>query len=102
MDYTIAQKLNIELNIGDPRLYYYLGFLFQDSGEGEKALENYRHCIELKKDFSNIADVMKRFHDVEYRNKMVDESYAFVIENHTHRHRIKQITEIVNQRHTLN
>ncbi len=52
------------------------------------------HFIELKRDYSNIDDVMKRFHDLEYRTKMVDTAYEYVLAEHTHRHRIKQVSDI--------
>ena len=58
IDFNISKRLNIN----DPRLYYYLGILFDRQEEPEKALENYRHCIELKKDYyeayNNIGHVI--------------------------------------------
>jgi tetratricopeptide (TPR) repeat protein len=46
-DYNMAKELNDKA----PRLYYYLGGLYLDRNEEEKALENYRHSVELKKDY---------------------------------------------------
>ncbi len=46
-DYKTACKLNSNTH----HIYYLLGILYNEWGQNEKALENYRHCISLKKDF---------------------------------------------------
>lgn len=53
------------------------------------------HYIALKRDFSNIQDVLERFKDVTYRQNMVDRTYEYVLDCHTHKHRIKMLMEYV-------
>ena len=53
------------------------------------------HYIALKRDFSNIEDVMKRFRDVPYRMAMVDRTYDYVMNNHTYRHRMDDIKALI-------
>ncbi|OJJ18253.1 hypothetical protein BKI52_25870 [marine bacterium AO1-C] len=50
-----------------------------------------KHYIALKRDFSNIKQVLEQFKDDEYRNNLVDETYEFVRDNHTHVHRIEEL-----------
>lgn len=50
-----------------------------------------KHYIALNQDFSNIDDVLERFFDESYRTKLVDSTYEYVMDAHTHQHRIKQI-----------
>jgi hypothetical protein len=54
-----------------------------------------RHYIALSRDFSNVQDVLRRFRDFGYRQKMVEETYEYVISCHTYRHRIAQIVGLV-------
>ncbi len=49
------------------------------------------HYIALNRDFSNIVDVLKRFQDDEYRMNMVDNVREYVMDSHTHRHRIEKL-----------
>lgn len=53
------------------------------------------HFISLKKDYSNIDDVVRRFKDPEYRTAMVDRTYKYVMSSHTYRHRIDSILDAV-------
>lgn len=55
-----------------------------------------RHYIELKRDYSNIKEVMERFQDVSYRQTITDNAFDYVIENHTHSHRADQILTLLN------
>jgi len=50
-----------------------------------------KHYIDLKRDFSNIKEVLERFKDDTYRNSMVDETYEYALNNHTHAHRIDEL-----------
>ena len=49
------------------------------------------HYISLNRDFSNIDEVLKRFRDDEYRENMVDRVREYVMDAHTHRHRIEKL-----------
>jgi hypothetical protein len=53
------------------------------------------HYIALNRDFSNIQDVLGRFMDVNYRQRMVDRTYEYVLDCHTHKHRISMVMEYV-------
>lgn len=59
---------------------YYNGILMPD--------ENY---ISVKKDLSNINDAICRFRDEDYRNRMVERTYEYVMDNHTYRHRVETL-----------
>jgi len=49
------------------------------------------HYISLRKDYSNMNDVIKRFNDKSYVQKMVDDTYKYVIGNHTLGNRIHEV-----------
>lgn len=49
------------------------------------------HYIELKKDFSNIDEVIEKIKDDKLREKIVDRAYDYAINNHTHKHRIEYL-----------
>lgn len=49
------------------------------------------HYIELKKDFSNIDEVIIKMKDDKLRKEIVDRAYEYVINNHTHKHRIQYL-----------
>jgi spore maturation protein CgeB len=53
------------------------------------------HFIALKHDFSNIAEVMARFHDSTYRQVMVDRAYEYIMDQHTYRHRIDTVRDLM-------
>jgi len=49
------------------------------------------HYISLKKDFSNIADVVNRFKDKDYCGSMVEQTREYILDCHTFKHRILDI-----------
>jgi hypothetical protein len=49
------------------------------------------HYIAVKKDFSNIASTLEKFSDTAYIKKMVDDTYEYVMENHTYSHRVMHL-----------
>jgi len=53
------------------------------------------HYIALEHDFSNIDDVMQRFHNQSYRNAMVQRTYEYIMDQHTYYHRISIIRKLV-------
>lgn len=46
------------------------------------------HYIALRKDYSNIQDVVARFKDDHYRTEMAHRTRDYVLANHTYRHRV--------------
>jgi len=63
---------------------YYNGILISDE-----------HFISLRKDYSNIDDVVRRFKDDGYRQTVVDRAYDHVMAAHTYRHRVDSILNTV-------
>jgi len=49
------------------------------------------HYIELKKDFSNLDDVIEKMKNEKLREKIVNRTYDYALENHTHKHRIEYL-----------
>lgn len=49
------------------------------------------HYMPLKKDYSNIDDVMERFIDRDFVEKMAKNTYEYVRERHTYRHRVLDV-----------
>ena len=64
-------------------------------GEYNGILEADRHYIAIKKDFSNIDQVIERYRDADYRNRMVEETYEYVMAQHTYRHRVEHLLRVV-------
>ncbi len=54
-----------------------------------------RHYLALHRDFSNIAEVMEKYRDREYRMRMVDETYQYIMDTHTFHHRMMAVSELV-------
>jgi spore maturation protein CgeB len=53
------------------------------------------HYISVKKDLSNMNEVIYRFKDEDYRNKMVDRTYQYVMDNHTYQHRVATLLSAI-------
>ena len=51
------------------------------------------HYIGLEHDFANVEDAVRRFHEDTYRQSMVDRTYEYVMDEHTHAHRMRTIME---------
>jgi len=49
------------------------------------------HYISLKKDYSNINNVMSKFGDKDFTKKMIDNAHEYVMDSHTHDHRILDV-----------
>jgi hypothetical protein len=49
------------------------------------------HYIAVKKDFSNIDSALEKFSDTAYIKKMIDDTYEYVMENHTYSHRVMDV-----------
>lgn len=57
-------------------------------GQYNNILQPNIHYLELKKDWSNIDDIIAKMEDIPSIQKMIKNTYHYVIKNHTHRHRI--------------
>jgi predicted RNA binding protein YcfA (HicA-like mRNA interferase family) len=53
------------------------------------------HYISLKNDFSNIEEVLEKFKDTDFCQKMVDETYDFALEHHTYEKRLQTLFETI-------
>lgn len=49
------------------------------------------HYIPVSKDLSDIEEAFRKFHDKEYRNKIIENAYNLVINEHTYFHRINYL-----------
>jgi hypothetical protein len=54
-------------------------------------LEPNTHYISLNKNYSNFDEVLERFTDRDYVRRMVGDTYEYVLENHTHEHRVLNV-----------
>ena len=50
-------------------------------GDYDGLFEADQHYIPLKKDFSNADEAMRKFKDAAFRDRIVEQAYAFVREN---------------------
>jgi hypothetical protein len=64
-------------------------------GEYNGILKADEHYIGVKKDLSNIEDVIQRFKDNSYRRSMVERAYEYVMDNHTYRHRVDTLLRAI-------
>ena len=64
------------------------------AGRYNDILKAGEHYIVLKRDFSNIDEVLARFRDDVFRTAMVDRAYGYVMEEHTHRNRLSVISTL--------
>jgi hypothetical protein len=58
-------------------------------------LESNTHYISLKKDYSNVDDVLEAFADQDFVRKMVEETYEYVLDGHTHQRRVLVVWKAV-------
>ena len=55
-------------------------------------LKEGEHYISVKKNFSNLKDVIDVYSDHDLRNQIVERAYAYISENHTYKNRVETIT----------
>lgn len=60
-------------------------------------LRQNKHYISVKKDLSNIDEVIRRFKDEAYRTAMVERTYEYVMGEHTYQHRVQALIKAVMQ-----
>ena len=53
------------------------------------------HYIAIKRDLSNVTDAVSRFKDQPYRQKLVDRTYEYVLDQHTYRHRVDNLLRML-------
>jgi hypothetical protein len=58
-------------------------------------LEADRHYIAINKDLTNIDEAIERFRDESYRTRMVEETYDYVLSQHTYAHRVEHLLGVV-------
>jgi len=49
------------------------------------------HYISLNKDYSNVDQVLERFGDEDFVGRMVENTYEYFVDNHTHEHRVLNV-----------
>ncbi len=49
------------------------------------------HYISLNHDHSNLDDVIRRFNDQELRTKIVEQTYEYIMSQHTYDHRLQEL-----------
>lgn len=64
-------------------------------GKYNGILEADKHYIGVKKDLSNIEDVIQKFKDEAYRNLIANQAYEHVIAEHTYQIRIATLLNAV-------
>jgi len=64
-------------------------------GRYNDILQADEHYISIKKDFSNVADAVARFKDETYRDRMADRTYSYVMDQHTYRHRVNNLLQVI-------
>jgi hypothetical protein len=66
-------------------------------GRYNDILEPDVHYISLKRDYSNIDDVLERFRDKDLVRKITDEAYKYTMDCHTYEHRVKNVWNEISQ-----
>ena len=60
-------------------------------GKYNNILEPNLHYLSLKKDYSNIDEILEKLKDVKLIEQIANDSYEFILENHTYEKRINHI-----------
>lgn len=64
-------------------------------GRYNDILEPDIHYIEVKKDFSNLDEAIEKAQSEKIVEEITSRTYAYVLENHLHRHRIDKIKNVI-------
>jgi len=64
-------------------------------GSFNGVLKEGEHYISVKKNFSNLKEAIDLYLDIDSRNEIVENTYAYISENHTYKHRVKTIINIL-------
>ncbi len=65
------------------------------TGDYNGILQPNIHYIAVQKDLSNIDDAITQFRDESYRARMVEETYEYVMSEHTYAHRVERLLRLV-------
>lgn len=60
-------------------------------GQYNQIIKPGKHYIELKRDFSNFAEVLEKINDTKLVGEICESAYAVVSENHLYEHRVEQL-----------
>jgi hypothetical protein len=52
------------------------------------------HYIAVRKDLSNIEEAIEKFRDETFRSRMVDQTYEYVMDQHTYAHRVERLLSV--------
>lgn len=64
-------------------------------GQYNGILKADEHFICVRKDWSNISEVVRKLKDQEYREQMVNRTYDYVLAHHTYRHRVDALLKTI-------
>jgi spore maturation protein CgeB len=64
-------------------------------GEYNGILKADEHYVAVRRDLSNIDEVIRRLRDDSYRKAMVDRTYEYIMSSHTYRHRVETLLKAV-------
>lgn len=65
-------------------------------GDYNGILKKNEHYISVKKDYSNLQEALGKFLDPKIRSEIIENSYEYVLSNHTYDSRIKTILNNIN------
>jgi hypothetical protein len=60
-------------------------------GEYNGILKANEHYLAVKKDYSNLEEIIRCFRDDDYRKSIVEKAYEYVISEHTYEHRVNSL-----------
>lgn len=103
--FLLSHEGKYKLNQISPRCFEAIALktvLVLYEGEYSGILEPGRHFIPLKKDFSNISEVVSKLHDNEYLQNMADVAYEEIALNHKYSYQtfIQNFDDIINNEFT--
>jgi hypothetical protein len=64
-------------------------------GEYNDIIQPDVHYIPLRKDFSNLEEVLNKMEDCDFVTQLIDDSYDLVNNSHTHRKRVDSLIEAI-------
>jgi spore maturation protein CgeB len=67
------------------------------NGNYNGILKKDKHFIGIKKDLSDINEAIEKFKDIQFRQKIVNEAYEYVMENHTYDKRIEYLVQMIRE-----
>ena len=105
--YVAQHESRIRMNQVSPRIFEAIALrtaLVLFEGEYSGIIKPDIHYIPLRKDFSNVDDVLSRLVDDEYLEKMIGQAYADIIESrdYTYQRFVEMVFQVISRRaHTV-